>query len=472
MYVKTINSKDDGYRGIWYSCGAVDSEYKYKYSGGLGTYCAKHRPFAFYCNEVRKTFFCYGGTTKDSFTHLIHMVSYYDHEKGVVPKPTILLDKKTSDAHDNPVISVDDEGYIWVFSTAHGLGRPAYVHRSARPYDIDEFERVCITGLDDGRDVQIANYSYMQPWYVSGRGFLLFHTRYKNPVDRTLWFARSSDGMRWDRWNRQAAIAKGHYGISASGRDRAGVAFNYHPGVPTLDSRTNLYYIETSDFGETWHTADGTELDLPLTEVSNPALVHDYEAEDLYVYMKDILFDADGLPVILFLTSPTVEPGSHSVARTWTTARWTGGEWLIRPAMESANNYDTGSLYIEENGTWRLIAPTEEGPQLGNPGGEMVMWTSNDQGSAWTRAKQMTHDSARNHTYARRPVNAHPDFYALWVDGHGREPSDSQIYFCDRDGNVRILLEKMENDFAQPSALADADPPSHKASARHSKPRH
>jgi len=88
--VETINCKDDGYRGIWYSCGPVDSEYRYKYSGGLGTYCAKHRPLAFYCKEARKTFFCYGGTTKDSPTHLVHMVSYYDHDKGVVPKPTIL----------------------------------------------------------------------------------------------------------------------------------------------------------------------------------------------------------------------------------------------------------------------------------------------------------------------------------------------------------------------------------------------
>jgi len=48
------------------------------------------------------------------------MVSYYDHATGMVPKPTLLLDKQTDDAHDNPVISLDDEGYVWIFSTAHG----------------------------------------------------------------------------------------------------------------------------------------------------------------------------------------------------------------------------------------------------------------------------------------------------------------------------------------------------------------
>ena len=45
-------------------------------------------------------------------------------------QPTILLDKQTSDAHDNPVLAVDDAGYIWIFSTSHGRSRPSFVHRS------------------------------------------------------------------------------------------------------------------------------------------------------------------------------------------------------------------------------------------------------------------------------------------------------------------------------------------------------
>jgi len=45
------------------------------------------------------------------------MVSFYDHTTGEVPKPTLLLDKQTTDAHDNPVISIDEQGYIYIFST-------------------------------------------------------------------------------------------------------------------------------------------------------------------------------------------------------------------------------------------------------------------------------------------------------------------------------------------------------------------
>jgi len=450
--METKCRKDDGYRGIWYSC-AMQT---HGYSGGLGTYCAKHRPFAVYCENVRKTFFCYGGTTKESFTNLLHMVSYYDHERDIVPRPTILLDKETGDAHDNPTISVDDEGYIWIFSTAHGTARPACVHRSTRPYEVDDFEHVRITGLVEDKEREITNFSYMQPWHVPGKGFLFFHTRYDNPTVRSLWFARSRDGAHWECWHNQAAVAKGHYEISTANAKRAGTAFNYHPSLSPF-IRTNLYYMETEDLGETWSAADGTPLQLPLTEVVNAALVHDYSSENLLVYMKDIIFGPDGRPVILYLTSAGNMRGPESAPRRWTTARWTGKEWLIRPAMESGDNYDTGSLYIEEDNTWRLIAPTDDGPQPDHTGGEMVMWTSNDQGSTWTRAKEMTHGSSRNHTYARRPVNAHPEFYALWADGlGGHEPSDSQIYFCDRGGNVRVLPEKMENDFAQPSVSGDA----------------
>ena len=53
----TMNAKDDGYRGIWYFNQLTHNEYVYKYSGGLGTYCAKHKPFAVYAPEVQKTFF-------------------------------------------------------------------------------------------------------------------------------------------------------------------------------------------------------------------------------------------------------------------------------------------------------------------------------------------------------------------------------------------------------------------------------
>ena len=451
----TINAKADGYRGIWYMNQPSHDEYVYKYSGGLGTYCAKHKPFAAYCDQVKKTFFCYGGTSIDSNRKLLHMISYYDHATGMVARPTILLDKRTNDAHDNPVISVDDKGYIWIFSTSHGRSRPSYIHRGRKPYDIDSFELVNATKFEEGKEVPMTNFSYMQAWHIKGKGFICFVTRYKYPVDRTICFTTSGDGVMWSEWVRLAIIGQGHYQISAADENKAAAAFNFHPQPQGLNWRTNLYYIETHDLGKTWQTVDGQELTLPLTDVDNPALVYDYQAEGLKVYLKDIRFDTEGIPVILFLTSKGYESGPQNDPRTWTTAHWTRRRWQIRPAFVSDNNYDMGSLYTEDDGTWRIIAPTEAGPQPYNTGGEMVMWESCDLGETWKKVKQLTKDSLRNHTYARRPVSAHPDFYALWADGHARQPSESCLYFCDKKGSVRVLPQQMTGDFAKPEILGE-----------------
>ena len=106
------NQKIDGYRGIWFE---LNQKYTYgdKYSGGLGTYTAKHIPLAIYSPEANKTFFVYGGTTQKDERHLLCMVGSYDHASGMVSKPLVAYDKKdVDDPHDNPTILIDDEGYI------------------------------------------------------------------------------------------------------------------------------------------------------------------------------------------------------------------------------------------------------------------------------------------------------------------------------------------------------------------------
>ena len=82
----------------------------------------------------------------------------------------------------------------------------------------------------------------------------------------------------------------------------------------------------------------------------------------------------------------------------------------------------------------------------------MVLWTSGDQGRTWKKVRQLTQNSRYNHTYARRPVNAHPDFYALWADGDTRKPSESSLYFCNRAGDrVSRLPAVMNGEFERPS---------------------
>jgi hypothetical protein len=441
-----LNRRDTGYRGIWYMNQPSGDEYVYKYSGGLGTYCAHHQPFAVHCPQVEKTFFCYGGATADDHRRLLHMVSYFDHRTGTVPRPTLLLDKQTSDAHDNPVIAVDAQGYLWIFSTSHGTSRPSYVHRSREPYSVAAFDLVPVRRREGDALVPITNFSYFQAWHIATTGFVCFFTRYDAPAARTLYFMSSPDGVTWDAWQCLAAIEEGHYQVSAVGRTRIGSTFNVHPQGRGLNWRTNLYYLESPDLGRSWQTVDGQPLTLPLSARDNPALVHDYAARGLNVYLIDLQYDANDRPVILYLTSRGYEPGPLNDPRTWTTARWTGMTWDLRPAFTSDSNYDMGSLWIEPDGEWRIIAPSETGPQPYNPGGEVALWVSRDQGASWQKQAHLTSKSPRNHTYVRRPVRAHPDFYAFWADGHAREPSLSRLYVADRDGNVGMLPGEMSSD--------------------------
>jgi len=438
--------KDDGYRGIWSFRGSARSSDEYKfvhYSGGFATAFAKHIPLAYYSPEVNKTFFCYGGTHKDKCQILI-MASFYDHAKGTVPRPTILMDKGTDDAHDNPVLMLDGEGFVWVFVNAHGTARPAFIFKSHEPYSVDDFELVWRT-----------NFSYAQPWFVPGKGWLFLHTRYIDGK-RFLHWMTSADGIHWSEPKLLACVALGHYQVSWRWGGKVGTAFNYHPHRRLLNDmrRTNLYYLETDDLGMTWRNAQGEEVKLPLETVSNPALVKDYESHDLRVYLKDLNFDAEGHPVILFLTSRGAQSGPQNDPRIWRVARWTGRCWEIHEVTRSDNNYDTGCLHIEGNGTWRIIAPTEPGPQRYNTGGEVAVWVSTDQGRTWRKVRQVTRNSPYNHSFVRRPVDAHPDFYAFWADGHGRRPSKSHLYFCNRTGErvYRLPFEMKGEGRTRPSA--------------------
>ena len=207
----TLNKKDTGFRGIWYYSKYTDEPgiYNYHYAGGLGTYCTRHRPMAIYCSEVDKTFFCYGGTSALSDRRLWHMAAEYDHSAGQVSMPTLVVDKQTGDAHDNPTMSVDGDGYVWIFSTSHGTGPISYIHKSKVPYNIDEFELVESTKIDANDNiVPFTNFSYLQPWSDGANGFGAFLTIYDDPVKRTTQFMSTTD------WHKLVKTSKNLYSRS------------------------------------------------------------------------------------------------------------------------------------------------------------------------------------------------------------------------------------------------------------------
>ncbi|CCH52466.1 hypothetical protein BN8_01469 [Fibrisoma limi BUZ 3] len=459
--IQTVNQQAPGYRGIWYYIGKTGDDYVHKYSGGLGTYPANHYPFSVYASAVKKTFFCFGGVTDSTSRQLCHMVGFYDHQTGRVSRPTLLLNKETDDAHDNPIIQLDDKGYVWIFSTSHGTERPSFIHRSRQPYDISAFERIPATRLDEnGQRVPFDNFSYVQSYHVPGQGFLNLMTHYDrgvlpngaNKPRRTISFITSADGVNWSAWQDIGVIEEGHYQTSGQAGRRIGSSFNYHPNRKTgsgLDYRTNLYYIETDDFGKTWHTADGRPVALPLKNVQNSALVKEYRSAGQNVYISDLNYDAAGRPIILYITSKGPEPGPANGPYAWHVAHWTGSDWLIHDVAQSDHNYDMGSLYVEKD-RWRIIGPVETGPQAFGTGGNLVLLESRNAGKTWQRIRELTPGSIRNHTYPRRPVNSQPGFVALWADGNARLASASYLYFCDDKGRVFQLPAEMKADMEKP----------------------
>jgi len=436
--VNSQNLRVNGYRGIWFMLGQF-SEYGDKYSGGLGTYTANHIPVAIYAPKVGKTFFVYGGTTSKEERHLLIMISYYDHRKKVVPKPVIVYDKLgVDDPHDNASISVDGQGYIWVFVSGRNTRRPGLIFKSVKPYDIVSFEKI-----------KEGEMTYPQPWWIGNKGFFYLFTKYTN--GRELYWTTSADGKTWAPEQKLAGMG-GHYGLSGISGNKVVSVFNYHPGGD-VNKRTNLYLLQSDDLGKSWKTIGGNTVRTPVTDTHSEALVKDFEAEGKLVYLNDLNFDSQGNPVVLAVVSKGFEPGPKGDPREWMVIHYKNGKWLYSKVCESTHNYDMGSLYIEKN-KWTIIGPTEAGPQKWGTGGEMALWQSNDDGISWKKIRNITHNSAFNHSYARRPLHADEDFYAFWADGDADKISESRIYFTNKKGDkVWMLPYNMNTDFEKPKLL-------------------
>lgn len=434
------NTREDGYQGIWYYNQPSNDQYVYKYSGGMATYTAYHTLIAIYSPKADKTFFVYGGMRDPKQRKLLIMASYYDHKTGLVPKPTVVMESNSDDAHRNPAFTIDGIGYLWVFAPSHG-GKDAFIFKSRQPYSTDAFELV----------VQ-KEFSYPQPWWFDGFGHMFFFTKYTK--GRELYLAISKDGITWSEDTKLVGFG-GHYQVGWTQGTKHGAAFNWHPPQGGLNARTNLYYIETTDFGKTWTNAAGKVLKMPLETIENGAMVRDYKREGLLVYVQDMIFDRQGRPIILYTTSRGYESGPKNDPRVWTIAYWTGKKWDFHKITESDHNYDTGAIYVEEDGTWRVIGPTAPGPQAYGTGGDIEVWESRDEGKTWTKIRALTSNSQYNHSFVRRPVNAHPDFYAIWADGNPFKPSTSRLYFTNKAmDKIWILPEKMKSDFEAPRQLS------------------
>ena len=438
------NKKMAGYKPIWFE---LNQKYEYgdKYSGALGTYTAKHHPLAIYADVVDKTFFVYGGTKSPKSKHLLCMIGEFDHSSGLVSQPLVVCDKMgVDDPHDNPSILIDDQGFIWVFVSGRGKVRMGFKYKSKKPYSIEGFEKITTEEM-----------TYPQPKKI-GSTFFNFFTKYTGV--RQLYFEKSKNGIHWSEDRLLAAIPEnkdqksGHYQISAQYKEKKiGTFFNRHPnGI--VDQRTDLYYLETNDMGETWKTADQKSISVPVTEKSSPSRVVDYLSLKNNIYLKDMVFDSKGRPICLYIRSKGHMPGPENQPYEWCITKWNDSQWTTHTITTSDHNYDMGSLLFFKKELY-LVAPTAIGSQKWGVGGELQVWKSHDSGAHWVKEKNLTQNSQMNHSYVRKSENFKAPFVFFWAYGDAHKFSKSELFFGNLKGEIWKLPYNMEKESELPQQI-------------------
>lgn len=503
-----------------------------KYSGNLATYTAKHSPSA-----VRRGLFTYftysgevpldgveAGSSRIGTTGTIDCVfegssqfkssqgvapalgiyvSRYNHVTGRVAPPVLVHMKCTNDTHDNAVINLDADGYVYVLVSGRAVARGNFVFRSAEPDSIDGFIDVT-PAMDDYLDylndlaeavtkrrllsgVAYRGINYPKMFWVDdpdfgGRGyFRLVYTIYCGVIEgsgctgsRQLYTARmhvaggevSIEGIK------PLAAYLGHYAI-ANGRGRdIVVAFNVHPDWK-LDNRTNLYYLHSVDGGETWLNARNQAVRLPLVSsmaLEQVAVREYYEPHYLgaitqRIYLKDIGFTGAGhskTPTILFVGSLATDHLPSTTADHYlATERWIGTGWRQQRLTSAVDhNYSSGMLAPSGDG-YRVFYPhTDEARNNALAGGAVAYLDIDATGGTTGSAVLITDDvvdpgrGSGNYladlcefNYIKPVLQGSDDFAGIMSGGNPYQyERNAPLFIVDLNGGVYRLPTAFEDD--------------------------
>ena len=417
-------------RGIWYECGRANllPGQGAVYSGAMATYCAWHRPLAIYRPEVNRTFFVYGNADNSP------TISLYDHASGEFAWPVVLGSNPDGDAHRNPTLLIDEDGYLYVFYGAHGHATIAL--KSDAPLDISSWSEVA--PLDD------PGTSYPQPWQLtSGEVFVSYRQapgwRFRISRDGARTWEQSVDLVNFGCPEDSRGCAEHSiYGITiaAGGEYPRRIHFAWSRlggGTPEeienkhlWARRYNVYYACSDDGGQTWRRSDGSAYELPIDEDAAEKI---YDCGQHGVWLKDIQLDSQGNPFILFLDAEI-----ETFETTWKVARHTSAGWRFSDVTGSDHMYDAGALIFIGDDDLRIWGPSTP-VQPHEDGGEIEEWRSTDGGETWRNTQHLTAGSKLSHNHVK-PVMGHElgtgDLRAIWSYGDSLFPpttTDVRLYY-------------------------------------------
>ena len=393
--------------GAWYSCCSIN-DYT-QYHTPAATYYTTLRP-----NGIRfagmhdRSYFVYGDYSRDP------AIRYYDNSTGILSEAVIAgRTQIPGDAHGNPSLLIDDDGYIYVFFGCHH--NPIQVRRSKAPENILEWEE----------EVQISvTATYPQP-YMLDSGTIITSFRESAGVATAGWgyVTSTSKGQEWSSCRLLVSEPKNFiYALSEVVRNSSGES-SYHLAITPFSDETrlyeNIYYLRSDDGMETFQASDGTviagEPPFPLSQLE---LV--YVNTDSSSHINDFAIGGDGTPFILFNEGPWSQAALPAPGE-WKLARRSEAGWVISSIAPCNHLFDRGCLLVDRAPHLRAFLPA--GKDL-HDGGEMIEYSSEDNGLTWELSDQITWNSGLSHNYAVRVLGAAQDFQVFWSFGSS-EPCGS-----------------------------------------------
>jgi hypothetical protein len=397
-----------------------------------------HAPQAFYDARTNRTYFVYrSGWPCDAERagRCGIYIGWFDHNEGRVRRARQIYAQTIKKVDAGPALVPDGQGYVWVF-VGSDRRNEAVVLKSAAPHDLTRFEEQARLSFADA-----------QPWYKKGEGFVLLCSINKDGR----WLpavTAAQDGVTWSEPRILADLGPRHRFVSGRHKDKLGLVFNASLNERHPDLYTDLYYVESRDWGRSWHGADGQKIELPIRDADHFSLMRDYRSMKRITSIKDLNFDRMGNPTVLYMS--TFAPGikARRLRKTWYTARWFR-QWYMTGLIMSDHIEDSGCLLIDERMNWTLPATTDPGLRPNVPGGDVVMWLSRDQGRSWYR-KTLT--EGRHCWSLVRPRRSNAELAFLWLGAELDDFNGASVYYSDESGQVRALPRAIPGDDAPPTS--------------------
>jgi len=358
-------------------------------------------PTAFHYNGLHdRTYFVY---LSDTFEHRI---LYYDHDSQSWSSSVKVADCVENDLHENPAITIDNGGYIYVFYNAHGNMR---MKKSTNPEDI--------TSWGSAIDPTDGYGTYPKCFVDSSNTIYLLHMHHGSDSPNVLAFTKSTDGG--NTWaNETIVVNLGSdycYAFKAiiDSSDTIHLAFSIYDSSES--SRRDVFYMQSTDGGDTWQKADGTSISIPAGEGDVD------KAYDSVGFCQgfDLVIDSNNYPIM-----------AYSDDKVYGIVRWNGSTWESHSLGVSTDDvFNNIRLQVISDTTYRAWLFTDA--SISGRGGELKVYETTDNGANWTKIKDVTTDSPLLHRNITIPEDYNSEIEAIWNYGNWTDENgpDCDILF-------------------------------------------